>query len=138
MEEKKGLVHKHLILSTEIKNPPKDKILLRNWYLDLVEKIGMIIVPSYKIDGAKNPIIYDCHEVGNEGMTISGVIETSCISVHTWDAGFPAKLELDVYTCSPLDIQIVFEQIQLFEPIRGSWLFIDREYGLKILGQGVF
>ena len=132
------LVHKHLIISSEVSNPPKDKILLKNWYIELVEKIGMTLVPSFKMDGAQNPVIYDCEEPGNEGMTISGVIETSCISVHTWDAGYPAKLELDIYTCSCLDINLVFDHIKVFEPIRGSWLFIDREFGLKILGTGEF
>jgi S-adenosylmethionine/arginine decarboxylase-like enzyme len=66
----------------------------------LVDKIGMnILMGPYAV--------YSDME-GNQGLTAVTIIETSHIALHVWDEAEPALMQLDVYTCSALDINDVF------------------------------
>jgi S-adenosylmethionine/arginine decarboxylase-like enzyme len=61
------------------------------------------------------------------------IIETSHIALHVWDEAEPALMQLDVYTCSHLDINQVFESIQEWEPTKIEYKYIDREHGLTLI-----
>ena len=61
------------------------------------------------------------------------VIETSHVAIHVWDECKPALIQLDVYTCGPLDIQKVFDALQQFEPEKVEYKFLDREKNLSSL-----
>ena len=41
MEKNKLLVHKHLIIRAEAKNPPMEESLLRQWFQKFIQEIGM-------------------------------------------------------------------------------------------------
>ena len=100
----KILEHKHLIIRAEVSNPPTDEAWLHNWLNTLVEKIGMKV--------CRGPITAYVDMPGNEGLTGVVVIETSHIAIHVWDAVDPALVQLDVYTCSTLDKDIIFKELE--------------------------
>jgi len=91
----------------------------------LVDKIGMnILMGPYAV--------YSDME-GNAGLTAVTIIETSHIALHVWDEVTPALMQLDVYTCSTLDINDVFEAIQEWEPTKIEYKYIDREHDLTLI-----
>lgn len=120
---KKPLKHEHLIIRAEVKNPPKDEKFLKNWVLKLIEKIGMKLLSG--------PISAYVDMPGNEGATCVAIIETSHIAIHIWDALDPALIQLDVYSCSDLNPEIVIKEIMEFEPVSIQYKFLDREFAIK-------
>ena len=119
----KILEHKHLIIRAEVSNPPTDEAWLHNWLNTLVEKIGMKV--------CRGPITAYVDMPGNEGLTGVVVIETSHIAIHVWDAVDPALVQLDVYTCSTLDKDIIFAELEQWDPVKVEYKYLDREFGLK-------
>ena len=119
----KLLEHKHLIIRVEVNNPPTDEAWLHNWLNTLVEKIGMKV--------CRGPITAYVDMPGNEGLTGVVVIETSHIAIHVWDAVDPALVQLDVYTCSTLDKDIIFKELEQWNPTKVEYKYLDREFGLK-------
>ena len=117
------LVHKHIILRIEAKKPPTE-LELKPWVMELVEKIGMTILAG--------PISADVTTIpGNCGPTCVCIIETSHIACHVWNESDPALIQLDVYTCGPFDPQEVIEHIQVWEPTKVEYKYLDRETSLK-------
>jgi S-adenosylmethionine/arginine decarboxylase-like enzyme len=126
----KILEHKHLIVRAELKSPPYNAIDIKIWMKHLVDKIGMnILMGPYAV--------YSDME-GNQGLTAVTIIETSHIALHVWDEAEPALMQLDVYTCSTLDIKDVFAAIEQFEPTKIEYKYIDREHELTLLDRGQF
>ena len=122
------LEHKHLIIRAEITDPPYDAVDIKCWMKNLVEDIGMnVLMGPYAI--------YSDME-GNQGLTAVTIIETSHIAIHVWDECEPAMLQMDVYTCSTLNIDDVFKAIEEFKPTKIEYKYIDRENGLKLLDVG--
>jgi S-adenosylmethionine/arginine decarboxylase-like enzyme len=98
---------------------------IHDWMKRLVDKIGMnILMGPYAV--------YSDME-GNQGLTAVTIIETSHIALHVWDEAEPALMQLDVYTCSSLDIHDVFSAIQEWDPTKIEYKYIDREHGLTLL-----
>lgn len=124
----KVLEHKHLIIRAELNSPPKCTTAINHWMNALVDRIGMkILMGPYSI--------YSNME-GNQGLTAVTIIETSHIAMHVWDEVSPALMQLDVYTCSTLNIDDVFEVLEQFEPTKIEYKYIDREYELILLEKG--
>lgn len=122
------LEHKHLIVRAELKNPPYLPDDIKQWMRELVDLIGMnILMGPYAI--------YSDME-GNAGLTAVTIIETSHIAMHVWDEVEPALMQLDVYTCSKLDPADVFAALQIFEPVKIEYKYIDREHELTLLDRG--
>lgn len=63
-------------------------------------------------------------------MTVVCINETSHIAMHVWDEPDPSLIQLDVYTCRPINNGVVFDAIQLFDPIQIDYKFLDRENNL--------
>lgn len=125
----KVLEHKHLIVRAELNNPPYSGRDIKEWMRRLVKQIDMnILMGPYAI--------YSDME-GNKGLTAVTIIETSHIAMHVWDEVEPALMQLDVYTCSKLNIDDVFEAIKEFEPVKVEYKYIDRENGLTLLDNGI-
>ena len=107
------LVHKHIILRIEAKKPPTE-LELKPWVLSLVEKIGMVVLAG--------PISADVTTIpGNCGPTCVCIIETSHIACHVWNES----------TCGPFDPHAVIEHIQIWEPTKVEYKYLDRESSLK-------
>tara|TARA_B110000091_G_C13488871_1_gene339379 strand:+ start:189 stop:560 length:372 start_codon:yes stop_codon:yes gene_type:complete len=119
----KLLEHKHLIIRAEVNNPPRDEVWLQNWLTELVDKIGMKV--------CRGPITAYVDMPGNEGLTGVVVIETSHIAIHVWDAVEPALVQLDVYTCGALNKDIIFAELEQWDPVKIEWKYLDREFGLN-------
>ena len=115
------MLHKHLLVRATINNHVSDTDTISTWILNLVETIQMKILHG--------PVSVYCNKTGNRGITAFAIIETSHIVLHTWDETDPATLQLDVYTCSELEIDLVFKALSIFQPITLDYKFLDREQG---------
>jgi len=120
-----AIQHKHIIIRAECNNPPMWPDDAIAWWNQLVKDIGM-----KKLDVEHNPICGYVDTPGNSGLTIAGIIETSHIAMHVWDELDPALIQLDVYTCSSLDTDVVIKALQQFDPISIEHKVFDREYRL--------
>ena len=117
------LVHKHLIIRAEVAKPPQDAQMISEiWLPELIESIGMkTLMGPYSI----------YHDTpNNRGLTAVAIIETSHIALHVWDEDDPAMLQLDVYTCGPLDPVLVSTALENFEPVKVEMKYLDREHNL--------
>jgi S-adenosylmethionine/arginine decarboxylase-like enzyme len=74
-----------------------------------------------------------CAVPGNAGLTAAVIIETSHIVLHCWDETSPAELQFDVYTCSHLNTQLIFDAMQEFEPTSIEYKLLDRTSSLTIV-----
>lgn len=125
----KVLEHKHLIIRAELNNPPKCVEAIQDWMRSLVDTIDMKILMG--------PYAVYSDMVGNQGLTAVTIIETSHIAMHVWDEVDPGLMQLDVYTCSTLNIEDVFNAIQVFKPTSVEYKYIDRENDLTLINKGV-
>lgn len=116
------LVHKHLIVRAKVKNPPTDERWAEDWVRGLIEKIGMKVLIG--------PFAKYLDVTGNRGLTVAAIIETSHVAMHVWDETDPALIQLDVYTCGPLDTSIIFNELKTFDPVQIDYKYLDREHGL--------
>lgn len=114
-----AVVHKHLIIRAEVSNPLKEEQLAIDWMNKLVNKIGMKVMMG--------PFAKYLDVEGNRGLTAVAIIETSHIALHVWDEDKPALLQLDVYTCGPLDPYGVVEALREFHPVKIEMKYLDRE-----------
>lgn len=117
------LVHKHLIVRAEIKKPPTEETEAVAWVKQLIDDIGMKVLMG--------PYAKYLDVVGNRGLTVAAIIETSHVAVHVWDESDPALMQLDVYTCGALDTNIIFEHLKQFDPTKIEYKYLDREHGLN-------
>lgn len=120
-----ALEHKHVIIRAEVLNPPNEEEQASNQVKDLIEQIGMKILMG--------PYAKYCNMVGNRGLTVAAIIETSHVVMHVWDENAPALIQLDVYTCGPFDKNIVFKWLQQYSPTDVKFKYLDRETGLKTI-----
>ena len=121
----KVLEHKHLIVRAELNKPPQCTSAIDEWMKKLVNQIDMKILMG--------PYTVYSDMVGNRGLTAVTIIETSHIALHVWDECEPAMAQLDVYTCSTLNIQDVFDAITEWDPTEVEYKYIDRENGLTLI-----
>lgn len=113
------LEHQHLIIRAEVNKPPFDETQITNWLAELVSNLGMKIMMG--------PIAGYSPIIGNRGLTAAVVIETSHIVIHVWDEESPSMLQLDVYSCSKVEPEVVLRAIEEFEPIHVDYKFLDRK-----------
>ena len=118
--------HKHIIVRAEVLAPPKtDQVeLTKDYFKTLVNDLGMKILVG--------PIGAYCDVPGNKGFTGSCIIETSHIAMHIWDETSPALLQLDVYTCGDMSIDVVMDWLKKFDPVKIEYILLDRETKLDI------
>jgi len=123
------LEHKHLIVRAELANPPKCTVSIQEWMKNLVNTIGMKILMG--------PYAVYSEMKDNRGLTAFTIIETSHIAMHVWDEVEPALMELDVYTCSTLNINDIFSAMDEFLPSKIEYEFYDRKYNLSREDSGI-
>lgn len=121
------LEHKHVVVRAEVKNPPMCATFIKSWLANMIESIGMKLAVGLEA----NPISYFCNLPGNEGITGAAILETSHCSIHSWHED--GVLQFDLYTCSPLDLEVVFQQFEQFEPVKIEYAFFDRENELTLV-----
>ena len=119
------LKHKHILVRAEVLDPPKDLKMMKSWTKSLIKDIDMKILAG--------PYTKYCNVKGNRGLTCVTIIETSHITLHSWDENNPALVQLDVYSCKELDETIVFDYVYKFQPVRMSYRYFDRENNFKLI-----
>ena len=117
-----AIVHKHLIIRAEVKKPIMTTEDAKRWMTVLIDTIGMKIMMG--------PFANYLDVPGNRGITTVAIIETSHIAMHIWDEDNPALVQLDVYTCGPLDPYDVVKALREFHPVKIEMKYLDREQGL--------
>ena len=110
--------HLHLLVKGYISNPPKSEEILNQWFRELVNKVGMVVVAG--------PTSVYVHEEGNEGITGTVTLATSHASIHVWDAANPPMFQFDLYSCSDFKPEQVLNHInEHFNLQSAIWQFIN-------------
>ena len=111
--------HLHLLVKGYISNPPQSEEILNQWFRELVNKGGMVVVAG--------PTSVYVNESGNEGITGTVTLATSHASIHVWDAQQPAMFQFDLYSCSDFTPDQVLNHINEHFNLQSTiWQFIDR------------
>ena len=88
---------------------------------------------------SRGPLAAYVNTPGNQGVTAIVGIETSHIAFHIWDEEMPARLQFDLYTCGPLDKEIVINKVkERFAVVSADYRIFDRETGFVLLEEGTF
>lgn len=114
----KELYHQHLLIRAYVENPPKEEEVLNKWLTELVSDINMKVVCP-----AKSKYV---DAVGNEGLTGSINIETSHIAIHIWSELKPARIEMDVYSCSRFEMNTILEKLDEWKLTKYHSMMVDR------------
>jgi len=122
--------HLHLLVKGYISNPPKSEEILNQWFRELVNKVGMVVVAG--------PTSVYVDEPGNEGITGTVTLATSHASIHVWDAVHPSMFQFDLYSCSEFTPEQVLNHIsEHFNLQSATWQFIDRnDMDFKLIDSG--
>ena len=124
------VVHKHLLIRSYVEEPFTETQDAKNWLRELVQKIGMKLLPN----GGPHS---DYVEVeGNEGLTGVAMIETSHIAMHIWDKLDPPLLQMDVYSCADYEVDTIVDHLKVMKPISLEYMSIDRNDNLKLESNG--
>ena len=124
-----SIEHKHILINAKITDPLDTYQEAVDFLDDLVESIGM-----KKLMG---PLASYVTTPGNQGVTAIVGIETSHIAFHIWDEEMPARLQFDLYTCGPLDKDIVMNKVkERFGVLSADYRIYDRETGFVLLEEG--
>ena len=115
----KEIVHKHLLIKAEVQNPPTDEEQTISWMKKLIDKINMNILAG--------PYSSKVSKKGNKGLSGVAIIDTSHISIHTWDEKQPALIQLDVYSCKEFKKSDVIDCLDDFKPVTVEYKYFDRE-----------
>jgi len=115
-------VHKQIIISGYVTNPPKDTVYMKSWFEKLIQTIDMKI-----LDG---PHLVYCDMEGNRGLTGIAIIETSHIALHSWDEISPGLIELDIFSCKYFDPNDVIDALREFGLVGIDFKCIDRTHKL--------
>ena len=113
------LKHKHLLIRAEVQNPPKNEEETISWMRKLIKTIDMNILAG--------PYSSQVSKKGNKGLSGVVIIDTSHISIHTWDEQQPALIQLDVYSCKEFKKADVIDCLEEFKPITVEYKYFDRE-----------
>jgi S-adenosylmethionine/arginine decarboxylase-like enzyme len=122
--------HLHLLVKGYITNPPKSEEVLNQWFKELVNKVGMVVVAG--------PTSVYVNEPGNEGITGTVTLATSHASIHVWDAIHPSMFQFDLYSCSEFTPEQVLNHInEHFNLQSATYQFIDRnDMEFKLIDSG--
>ena len=111
--------HKHLVVRAEVSKPIVNKSKARKFLRSLIKKISM--------KELYGPVASYCKMEGNRGITAFAIIETSHLAMHIWDEVNPALVQFDVYSCSDFEPKTVVDHLQVMEPAKIDYKFLDRE-----------
>ena len=122
--------HLHLLVKGYITNPPQSETVLNQWFRELVNKVGMVVVAG--------PTSVYVNELGNEGITGTVTLATSHASIHVWDAIHPSMFQFDLYSCCDFKPEKVLNHInEHFSLQSASYQFIDRnDMEFKVIDSG--
>lgn len=118
------LKHEHLLVRAELENAVRDQQIVENWLTMLIGAISMEILSG--------PFSIYSTMPGNTGITAGAILSTSHVMLHTFEDDENTVLQLDLYSCSWIDVPLVLEKInEFFRPFKIEYKFLDREHELR-------
>jgi len=126
MENFVMIEHKHILIRAEVEwfYGVHETGSFKAWIKKLIENLGM-----KRLSG---PHCVYVQKPGLQGWTGVCIIETSHLAIHVWDESKPILIQLDVYTCGPLDPNVVFDHLKEFNPSNMEYILFDREFTLDL------
>lgn len=123
--------HKHMTLDAVISKAPKDEPEMIEFLKKLITNIGMVVAELS--NGQPNPIAWYCGDPDNQGMTAGGILTTSHVMLHVWDAGgTAADLHFDLYSCSDFEPYDILKKLDAqFGIVQGDGVIMNRR-GLEV------
>lgn len=113
------LAHHHLLVNCTFNSTPFQSASYCEWWIQgIIDEIGMN--PLY------GPLAVSCHNEYNTGLSAFAIIDTSHISLHSWDNLSPNLVQLDVYSCKKFDKDIILNAVKDKNPLSLKYKFIDR------------
>jgi S-adenosylmethionine/arginine decarboxylase-like enzyme len=120
------LKHEHLLVRAELPVPIRDTEAVEQWLSNLITEIGMQTL--------KGPFSIYSTMPGNTGITAGAILSTSHVMLHTFEDDNYTLLQLDLYSCSYIDVDVVLDSIKnFFNPDKVEYKFIDRENSFNII-----
>jgi S-adenosylmethionine/arginine decarboxylase-like enzyme len=120
------LKHEHLLVRAELSEAVRDTAAVEAWLSNLITAIEMQTL--------KGPFSIYSTMPGNTGITAGAILSTSHIMLHTFEDDTYTMLQLDVYSCSEINIDTISSHIDtFFKPYKTEFKFLDREQGLEII-----
>lgn len=113
------------MVRAEVKSPPLEMDNLDLMLRNLVKMIDMKILAG--------PMTAWCPVEGNTGWSGTVIIETSSITFHSWIEDHYPVIQLDVYSCKDFSVSTVMRWLQVFDPTKVDYKFIDRETGFRTI-----
>lgn len=121
--------HKHILINAIVEDTLDSPDDAKKFLTDLVNKLNMKVLMGPHATFVESP--------GNEGITAIVGIETSHIAFHVWSETKPKRLQLDVYTCGELDVDLVLRQVECrFQTVGMYYKVYDRATGFKLIEEG--
>lgn len=117
--------HHHLIVRGFFLNPPKKCEILNNWFIELVNLVGMKV--------AAGPTSVYVDDLGNEGVTGTITLSTSHASMHVWDNENPSLFQFDIYSCKTFDVYDVIGKLDEFDLYDYNCILLDRNDDLRVV-----
>ena len=120
------LKHEHLLVRAELTEPIRNTQEVENWLGNLITNIGMQTL--------KGPFSIYSTMPGNTGVTAGAILSTSHIMLHTFEDDDYTLLQLDVYSCSYISVEVVVDESKsFFKPYAIEFKFLDRDRGLEMI-----
>ena len=115
------MIHKHLLITAIIENPPHTEEQGNQWLQELVQILNMntFLQPISKYDNT----------IDNKGLTGIVGLTTSHCSFHCWEVSdsIPeAFINVDVYSCKDFDPNVVIAHLEMFRIKSIVWDMVDR------------
>jgi len=119
------MIHKHLIIRAEVKNPITETEVAAEWLQRVVKAIDM------KITEHGGPYVDYVNKPNNCGIAGIVMIETSHCSLHIWDKIEPPFVQFDIYSCAEFDEKQVLKLLDEMNPTKIDHICLDRKNSLK-------
>jgi len=120
------LKHEHLLVRAELESAIRDQHSVTEWLANLIEAISMEILSG--------PFSIYSTMPGNTGITAGAILSTSHVMLHTFEDDDNTVLQLDLYSCSWIDVPLVASKItEFFKPNKIEYKFLDRDLALTEL-----
>lgn len=120
--------HQHLLVKCWVENPPKREDVLNDWFVNLVETVGMKVVAG--------PTSVYVSDPGNEGLTGTVTLATSHASIHIWDNLELPMVQFDIYSCKCFTLEQVIECFEPWVIKKYQWVMIDRNDKPLVISEG--